>query len=312
MYYPYLRGRQNELMALRNFSEELDVDSKISPIIEPVRQNTNVLVKATQSLNEKNIAYSVILNPEYGDFENQIIRVRDIEGFPLTSNFHPAFILGSLQPRAIKDIIEGEEYNNVVLILPRTATVEEKELTDLFNSEKVFALVTDVSRRSAIHGARTYNKSVIRLDDKFEKRSSGREYLSIDEELFTEEFAYYEEDRYQGFGDYTVLPNEFNEGGTLPVVLVIHLTYKKDAHSVYVKHFCSNGENRGKANIQGKFAEAAQKALAFFESIHYSTNALDVLRSYIEQGKFPGLGMIKKISILHHIELMQDILNHQL
>ena len=41
MYFPYLRGKQFELMALRDFSIDYSSSKKIIPIIEPVKQQMN-------------------------------------------------------------------------------------------------------------------------------------------------------------------------------------------------------------------------------------------------------------------------------
>ena len=38
MYFPYLRGKQYELLALRDFAFESQCKEKVIPIIEPVKQ----------------------------------------------------------------------------------------------------------------------------------------------------------------------------------------------------------------------------------------------------------------------------------
>ena len=42
MYFPYLRGRQNELLCLRELLEARVLIDKIVPIIEPVRFNSTL------------------------------------------------------------------------------------------------------------------------------------------------------------------------------------------------------------------------------------------------------------------------------
>ena len=39
------------------------------------------------------------------------------------------------------------------------------------------------------------------------------------------------------------------------------------------------------------------------------TPALLKLLEYSQQDKFPGLGMVKKLSLMHHLQLMQRLLN---
>ena len=43
MYYPYLRAKQYELKALREFSVEHKEQNSIVPILEPVKQQPNIL-----------------------------------------------------------------------------------------------------------------------------------------------------------------------------------------------------------------------------------------------------------------------------
>ena len=52
MYYPYLRAKQFELKALREFSEEHPNDTKIVPILEPVKKQPNALKLAISDMRK--------------------------------------------------------------------------------------------------------------------------------------------------------------------------------------------------------------------------------------------------------------------
>jgi hypothetical protein len=308
MYYPYLRGRQNELIALRNFAENLKEESKVFPIIEPVRMNKSGLKRAAITMTEKGVKYAIILNPENGECANTIINFSNELDFPSLENWSPAFIVGKMSLYEIGTLIRDNGYKNVMLILPKGMPTDEDQLVELIKEEAVTKVVTDPTRRKIVRETKNFEKELIELDDKFEAKKTNLDYVEIDEELFTEEFAYYLEDGFAGFSDYTVLPNDFREGGTLPKVVVIHLTYQKKKDQIFVKHFCSDSNREDKSNIQGKFEEAAKKAIAFFDEIDYDSISIKNLRDNIEERRFPGLGVVKKISILHHIDLMQRIL----
>ena len=71
MYYPILRGKQNELLALRELVEA-NVLGNYTPIIEPVKNNFFFLIKAIEELNKKGIEPVVIVNPDKGDFKKVI------------------------------------------------------------------------------------------------------------------------------------------------------------------------------------------------------------------------------------------------
>ena len=51
MYYPYLRGKQFELILLRENAEFLE-KNRIHPIIEPVKSDFTALTRAMEVINE--------------------------------------------------------------------------------------------------------------------------------------------------------------------------------------------------------------------------------------------------------------------
>ena len=68
MYYPILRGKLNELLALRELAQ-LELQ-KFIPVIEPVKNDIKALVKTIQTLNSNAIEPYIIINPTIGDFSN--------------------------------------------------------------------------------------------------------------------------------------------------------------------------------------------------------------------------------------------------
>ena len=65
MYFPYLRGRQNELLCLRELLEAEKLGEKIVPIIEPVRFNSTLFSTLTKFIDmHRNII--IIVNPKLG------------------------------------------------------------------------------------------------------------------------------------------------------------------------------------------------------------------------------------------------------
>lgn len=308
MYYPYLRGRQYELLALRNFAEQLNEESKVFPIIEPVKENKGSLKRTAITMTGKGIRYAIIMNPEFGECAGKILDFSNDPEFPHINNWNPAFIVDSNIDNT-NNIITEKSYTNVMLIIPKGSSVDESKILQIIARENVTKVVCESGRRRIVAGTRRLNKDLIELDDKFIAQPTNASYVSIDEDLFTEEFFYYHTDNFAGFSDYTVLSNDFREGGTLPKVVVIHLTYKKTEDQIFVRHFCSNSNSTDKSNIQKKFAEAATKAIDFFDSISYDSSAIQSLRENIANERFPGLGVIKKISILHHLDLIQRVIN---
>lgn len=54
MYFPILKGKQNELIALRELSSVIDA-RLFKPVIEPVRENISPLKRTIQQLSDNRI-----------------------------------------------------------------------------------------------------------------------------------------------------------------------------------------------------------------------------------------------------------------
>jgi len=60
MYYPYLRGKQFELIALREFAASYD-NYKVIPIIEPVKLSFNSMSLAIKAMKAKDLPFVFII-----------------------------------------------------------------------------------------------------------------------------------------------------------------------------------------------------------------------------------------------------------
>ncbi len=309
MYYPYLRGRQFELIALREFALNHGENNNVIPIIEPVRKNFNSMRLAIPKLIEGDVKFGLILNPLVGEIEGKktdTITKELKEELTDKSKWIPSFIVTDNCIK-VKSLINKFEYEDVMLICSDRTDSSTTDFEDLVSMQQVKYIVSN-ENRTLKRKLKDKGKELIRLDDNFKAQKRNSDYLPIEEEKFTEEHMYYKQDGYNGFSDYTVLVSDFIEGGRTPYAVAIHLTYKKDNDEVWVRHFTSIS-NDDNANIQGKFAEAAKKAVTFLAEKNIVSEAADELKKYYSEKKYPGLGMVKKISIKNHIELMNGLIN---
>lgn len=305
MYFPYLRGRQFELIALREFATEREERNNILPIIEPVKQSFNSFNIALKKFGETIFPFSLILNPQVGDIPNFETVLENLSENLDKIEWIPSFIISNNIDQ-VSNAIKVNGFNNVMLICSDSVDTSTNKFLELVKSDFVKYIVLK-ENRTLKRRLKDSEKSLIRLDSCFNQQKRNADYLRIPEEKFTEEHLFFKEDGYFGFSDFTTLPHEFTEGGTTPYAVSIHLTYRKENEEIWIKHFTSE-TNDDQANIQGKFAEAARKAVEFLNQKHIATFAANELRDYYNNQKYPGLGMIKKISIKHHLELMSSIL----
>src|SRR5690348_5838553 len=71
MYFPYLRGKQFELLALRELAPRLGREQQVTPIIEPVRApGDSGIDRCLTSLLQVNLDFVLIANPTVGELRS--------------------------------------------------------------------------------------------------------------------------------------------------------------------------------------------------------------------------------------------------
>ena len=309
MYFPLLRGKQYELIALREFAEANPENLWLCPIIEPVRVLHDALIRAAGVLSNSHIPYCIILNPVRGDYAIQsnrfeisafLEKFQELEVKPI-----PAFYADG-KCKEVKSTIEKYGLDNVMIIFEDSFDMERADALCNQGSVSYIVCAGADSRSNSRYLMRT-GKSIIRLDDRFVVRKPNTAYREIEEDAYSEEFYYYKSDHFYGFSDYCVLPKEFIEGGTTPTAIAIHLSYNKRTDSIWVRHFVSD-EAYDKQDLHSKF-ENAIKHLRMFYSTIPPTQSVQWLIDHSD--KYPGLGVLKKVTVLNHIQLVTTSLSSQ-
>lgn len=85
MYFPYFRGKQFELIVIRDMAQLL-AENSITPIIEPVRENLSGLKRALEAVVKNSGKAIVIINPQYGDFQSDASKLVDLLRNEYSSN----------------------------------------------------------------------------------------------------------------------------------------------------------------------------------------------------------------------------------
>ena len=308
MYLPYLKGKQNEFLALRELVDHLTAEQRhnVMPIIEPVRRSCRDAITAFKSMMDVDWHFALILNPRVGEFERgdndffSLVKA-DLEGH--NNKWYPAFILNKNDN--IRERIRTNGFDNIMLILPK---LEDADYwVDLISEPFVqFVVICDGDSMPLLRRIkRIQNKTIIRMDESFIAEQKNAIYAKNIDHRFTDKHTYYKELGYWGFGDYTTLPSAFISGGVSPTVVAIHLTYNKNCDEIWIHHFLSNAEAKSNENVQGKFFEEASFIEPFFDNLpEDKTYAIESLIKFVKENHYPGLGAIKKWSIIHHVVLM--------
>lgn len=311
MYYPLLRARQFELITIRELVSDQAIQGFVRPIFEPVKATHNNLDLAFEVLREGAQHAYLVVNPRIGEMPGDGTHYLEYLTTKDQGIYLPAFQYKG-NGNYIRQMIEQYGLNHCLIIGQNDVNSNDTDFSELAELEQVETFVMeDPGRNRALSRYITdLNKSFVRLDDPFEKQLRNSDFLSIQEHLFTEENLYYNQEGFSGFSDYTTLPSEYTEGGSTPRAVVIHLTYLNDRNQIWIRHFTSD-TNDSIANVQGKFAEAAAKAVNFCRENNLSNSALEELFDHFDRQHYPGLGTVKKISMKNHILVVSEYLRNR-
>lgn len=300
MYYPILRGKQNELLALRELAKENIINNFI-PIIEPVKKNLSALIKAIEELNKKGIEPIVIINPDKGDYKtDRQILTESIKNKSGVLSFLPCVIY------------QDSRSHTIISKLTRFSIISDGVSDELVKHSHI-AEKTMV-RPDVSPSILSKMRNVVLYDDFFQSQIKNADYPL--ESKFTGLHTYYTNSpNVLGFGDYTITGANFSEKGGPAYVVAIHVSYIDNTRyqEKYIRHYLSFNDKTPEKSPD-KFKHALACLIDDLDNKRYTfinTNALADFISLNKRQHFPGLGQVKKISIKHHIETFNHYLNYK-
>lgn len=309
MYYSYLRGRQYELMALRELLEK-ELLEGIIPIIEPVILSPT-LIKTIEAFINRKKSLILISNPKVGDFLKDM-NSNDEKKIKLRDKYNLIFN----NPIILKAHILNKKSNEEILMLEEkginrfdTIAINNRDSLDEYisifnNGNPLISLIpNEDSFKDEVMG-----KKII-SEDSFIKRKRNVDYIGYEDELFSTNHLYFRKNNYDGFSDYSIVGKDYSESGYSPRAIAIHIVYFDEKEKLRIRHFVSDSNDDIK-NPAGKYAEALKKMFQWAETQKgIDTYAMSEFYTQYKTGDYPGLGIAKKLSIMHHLELINKYLN---
>lgn len=292
MYYPYLRGKQFDLLALSTLVKEKRWSPKIIPIIEPVRDSAT-LKNVIELFDQQELPLYVVDNPQVGSYK-RFVKLK--HRWQVTTSVQTARIITEDLPTAEADLY---------LFTPHSP----RQLAD-FPSQLLQkpCVIPDQGRFRVL----PLEKKII-LQENFQPRKKVADYAEKTDDFYSDEFLYFQADGFYGFSDYTIEGSRYFDKGGPSRAIALHITYFDAYLNLRVKHFVSDS-NETAGDQAGKFFEALSKLQAWVQRNHDQlllTLGLQELLHYQTIHKFPGLGTIKKWSLAHHLELVSSYLEHE-
>ena len=311
MYYPFIRGKQFELVMLREMASKI-AEWGFVPIIEPVKGNFPALKRALDKLIESECRFILIANPSVGELKENSSSLRDeiLDGH-LVEYEHFAVGLHLTAEDSLKVAKDFFNANGNPIAIIHNGFSDGKGLVALMNENQpnITEHVFVIPHSKSLY--RNHFKGVERvlIDDGFVSRSN-KDYPPA--EPFSELYLTFLDMGCDAFGDFLVVGSDYKEGGGPAYAIAIHLTYADPNadDAVAIKHYKSDQVDTPK-DPAGKFFEALTKLVHDVKKVGSPIFQSKAVKEYLQLYKdqhFPGLGYIKKLSMQHHIELMAHLL----
>ncbi|MDP9533955.1 sce7725 family protein [Pseudomonas protegens] len=306
MYYPILKGKQYELAALKELVEHIPVGN-VCPILEPVNSSLVALATTIIELTSAGITSWVVINPSQGEFVSGSGSniTRSLASCITTANKGAGVFVPCVKVRDASDVSALALLRSIDA--PFVAYVEGV-ITPALSLDLMRASVVALNPEKNVQSIWSGLPRVVLFHDGFDKKSRNLDYGV---ESFYSDFhiQYRSCPNAIGFGDYTVLGERFIEGGGPAYVVTLHLSYLDDSrmNGMYVRHFSSYSDNYSQSDPGGKFREALDLLVSHVSlnpTKFVNTAGLQDFFTLHASRHFPNLGVVKKISIKHHIQTL--------
>jgi hypothetical protein len=315
MYYCYLRGKQYELLAVRDCINKI-AEKGITTIIEPVRDSSRDLYSCLRDSNQSNTRVILVANPKCGDLTNNQLAldnliqgaiqakpslelgfiVDDTTSLPQLTNFINAY------PNNAISIIHYGSFNNP------TALLQTQVNHQLFR-DNIF-----IDGRCGHHYISAFNQTrKVLIRDGFNRAINNAGYANNIVEFFSDLYSNYLSLGFHGFGDFSTVGDHFAEGGGQAITAALHITYNSvESHEILIHHFLSAPRTIAD-DVAILIDEALEKLEDFITNnrpdiLRWSTACSELITIYNTPGYTTNLAYLKKMSIKNHFELMHSIL----
>ncbi|MFL7962818.1 sce7725 family protein [Pseudomonas kielensis] len=304
MYYPILKSKQYELAALKELVGHIPVD-KVCPILEPVNLSLAPLANTVFELATAGITSWVVVNPSQGEFATG--SGANITGSLITHIAKKG--IGSFIP-CVK-VRDAADVSAVALLKSLTepfVAYIEGPITPSLKSDLMRASVVALNPEKTDHSIWGSLPRVVLFHDGFDKKTRNLDY-GVESYYSNYHTQYRLHPNAIGFGDYTILGERFSEGGGPAFVVTLHFSYLDPSrlNQMYVRHFSSYSDNGSQSDPGGKFREALDLLVSYVfanPTKFINTAGWQDFVALHGTRHYPGLGVVKKISIKHHIQTL--------
>ncbi len=306
MYYPYFRGKQYELIAIRENAALMATN--IVPIIEPVRSSLSSVNRAVEALINEDVSFVFVINPQVGDLSEDARWIKPSTCSELLKGYKKCSIgfIASANVSA-KEIAQLSSYPYPISVIHSGCTQARELMEFLTPLKSIHEHIFIEEACSRLYRRHFNNIRRILIRDGFTKRKN-REHPPV--EHFSDLHITYKEEGVEGFGDFLIVGDDYSKAGGPAYAVAIHLTFVDNSEDddMFMKHYVSDRQ-LDPIDPAGKFLEALVKLERDVKNKKMpKTKAVIEFMDIHDRLHFPGLGYVKKLSMQHHLEIMDAFL----
>jgi hypothetical protein len=303
-YFPFLRGKQNELLALRALAGRIAKSASVYPIIEPISANSTTRISLDKFVEEE-MPFVFITNPIHGEFagdEDSLYAAFTVGG-PLDEydNFIPALYIS--RNTSILEVNRfNENYANVFRSVIYTGEPTDDAVRHWCSTEdRIYYHIINDGKVSAAFVNNIAPARRVLIRDVFKRQVRNADFPAV--EFFTDLNTPEGNPTGVNWGNYSIQGDHYtDEGGPAHGVALHHVHFSESGESLSISHHLSD-RHETTEDIPGKVIEAVEKLVADLENVTPSdTDACGLYRNMAESGHAGTLGYMKRLAIMHHIE----------
>ncbi len=305
MYFPVIRGKQFDVLALRHVAAALAAAGNVRPIVEPVRDQWNNLT----TIADAGVSMAVVVNPQDGDY-SPLRQGGPPDPVPASgvalyahANVTEAMIIAEATAAAqVAAFVASTPDRRVFLVesVPRYRTPDPIAVA-LASNPDYYAI-----RRSAVPASTTPAMNVD-IQDHFNRADTNVNY-PFDEFYTTRHMTIVGDPNFDHFGDYLVQGEDYNDagGGRARNVALHHVYMNGPMQSeLRVRHYVSAQH----PDIGTMWHDALTQLVADLPNLAAlsplnETATCDEYRGLLATGNYPGLGKMKEYAFRHLLLLM--------
>ncbi|KAI1698998.1 hypothetical protein Ddc_18790 [Ditylenchus destructor] len=318
MYFPYLHGKQKEVLALRHLAAVLGADGVVQPILEPVRQAATSLRHTLEACEAHKLQIWLVVNPTRQDFE-PLKPAQSMEwghqlytSLPQRQWIHPVLTLGpALTPELVRRFAHVFGTRPVGIVVGHDAPPLHDVMALLggVQVQRVFFRDAEPAPKAR---ASAGTAGCVWVEDR--RLPDSADLRQRDRHPFTDRHLHYRAEGFVGFSDYTTLPSRPDMPDAPPRSECFRMSYiHHDAQrgdSIWTEHFTGYrvSDERGGS----RFDQALQCFRESLDRGDASFGPTESVRRYLSSlitATPPSRALSKQWEVMHHLELVSGLLS---